>query len=129
VKGKHNNTKQTVQFKLEDVTFFKKNPAGTLVCLPRTAPASIVMLADSATLKLNNQKNGWKGVCVHQEANGESFNCPVCALVHRVLHLRKKNAEEKTFLSAFFSEGARYDVCGKDVSKALRWLLQSCNTP
>jgi hypothetical protein len=26
---------------------------------------------------------------------------------------------KKTFLSAFFSEGARYDVCGKEVSKAL----------
>jgi hypothetical protein len=58
VKGKRNNTKQTVQFKLKDVTFFKKNKVGTLVCLPRTAPASVVMAADSATLKLDNQKNG-----------------------------------------------------------------------
>jgi hypothetical protein len=101
VKGKCNNTKQTVQFKLEDVTFFKKNNAGTLVCLPRMAPASIVMSAGSATLKLDNQKNGWKGICVHQEANG-SFNCPVHALAHWVLHLRKNNADRKTFLSAFF---------------------------
>jgi hypothetical protein len=100
VKGKRNNTKQTVQFKLEDVTFFKKNKAGTLVCLPTTAPASIVMLADSALLKLDNQKNGWKSVCVHQEANG-----PVHALVRRVLHLRKNNVDGKTFLSAFFCEG------------------------
>jgi hypothetical protein len=70
VKGKCNNTKQTVQFKLEDVTFFKKNTAGTLVYLPKMAPTSVVMSADSAMLKLNNQKNGWKGICVHQEANG-----------------------------------------------------------
>jgi hypothetical protein len=49
VKGKLNNTKQTVQFKLEDVTFFKKNKAGTLVCLLRMAPASVVMSADSVT--------------------------------------------------------------------------------
>ncbi len=34
VKGKRNNTKQTVQFKFEDVSFFKQNKAGTLVCLP-----------------------------------------------------------------------------------------------
>jgi hypothetical protein len=119
VKGKHNNTKQTVQFKLKDVTFFKKNKTGTLAFLPRTAPASVVILADSATLKLDNQKNRWKGICVHQEANGESFNCPVRALARRVLHLRKNNADRKTFLSAFFSEGARYDVCGEDVSKVL----------
>jgi hypothetical protein len=120
VKGKCNNTKQTVQLKLKDVTFFKKNKAGTLVCLPRTAPASIVMSADSATLKLDNQKNGWKGVCVHQEANGESFNCPVHALTRQVLHLRENNANRKAFLSAFFTEGTCYNVCSKDVSKALK---------
>jgi hypothetical protein len=111
--------KTDCEFKLKDVTFFKKSKTGTLVLLPRMAPASVVMSADSATLKLDNQKNGWKGICVHQEANGESFNCPVRALARRVLHLRKKNANRKTFLSAFFSEGACYDVCGKDVSKAL----------
>ena len=34
IKGKRNETKQTVQFKYEDVTFFKKNEAGQLRCLP-----------------------------------------------------------------------------------------------
>ncbi len=64
--------KQTVQFKVEDVTFFKTDKHGTLHCLPRNAPVSLIMTAESATLKLDNQKNGWKGVCVHQEANGEA---------------------------------------------------------
>jgi hypothetical protein len=72
--------KQTVQFKLEDVTFFKTDTKGILHCLPRNAPYSLIMTAESATLKLDNQKNGWKGVCMHQEANGEAFNCPVKAL-------------------------------------------------
>ncbi len=80
VKGKRNESKQTVQFKMEDVTFFKKNKQSTLVCLPCNAPASLINTADSATLKLDNKKNGWKGVCVHQEANGEEFKCPVRAL-------------------------------------------------
>ncbi len=71
-------------------------------------------------LKLDNQKNGWKGVCVHQDANGETFNCPVHALACQVLHLQENNANGKRFLSAFFSEGAHYNVCGKDVSKALK---------
>jgi hypothetical protein len=77
IKGKRNNTKQTVQFKLEVVRFFRKNKAGILVCLPTNAPQSLILTANSATLKLDNQKNGWKGVCVHQKANGELFNCPV----------------------------------------------------
>jgi hypothetical protein len=73
VKGRRNNTKQTVQFKLEDVTFYKKTRSGKLRCLPRNAPHQLVLVADSATLKLDNQKNGWKGVCVHQETNGEAM--------------------------------------------------------
>ena len=59
-------------------------------------------------------------MCVHQDANGEAFNCPVHALMCRVLHLQENNTDRKTFLSAFFSEGACYDVCGKDISKALK---------
>ncbi len=103
VKGKRNNTKQTVQFKFEDVSFFKQNKVGTLVCLPKDTPPSLIMMADSATLKLDNQKNGWKGMCVHQEANGERFNCPVRALACCVLHLRNNGATGKTLLSSFFT--------------------------
>jgi hypothetical protein len=32
IKGSRNNTKQTVQFKYEDVSFFKKNSRGSLRC-------------------------------------------------------------------------------------------------
>ena len=90
MKGKANNmrqTKQMVQFKLEDVKFFNKNKLSTLVYLPNNALAALVLTADSTMLKLNNQKNGWKGVCVHREANGEPFNCPVRALAQQTLHL------------------------------------------
>ncbi len=72
--------KQTVQFKLEDTTFFKTDKNGTLWCLPRNALHTLITTAESTTLKLDNQKYGWKGVCVHQEADGEAFNCPVRAL-------------------------------------------------
>jgi hypothetical protein len=44
VKGSQNNTKQTVQFKYEDVSFFKKNSYGQLRCLQRDAPANLTQL-------------------------------------------------------------------------------------
>jgi hypothetical protein len=121
VKRKKSNTKtkQTVQFKLKDLKFFKKNKAGTLVCLPNNAPTSMIMTANSATLKLDNQKNGWKGICKHQEANGESFNCPVRALARQAIHLQENKAGGKTLLSSFFHQGNCYDVCGKNISKGL----------
>ncbi len=97
------------------------------MCLPNNAPTSLVMTADSTTLKLDNQKNGWKGVCVHQDAIRESFNCPVRALARRALHLWDHNAAGKTLLSSFFYQGTRYDVCGKDISKGLKLQPQSSN--
>jgi hypothetical protein len=133
VKGKKNNakTKQTIQFKLEDLKIFKKNKAGTLVCLPNNAPTSVIMTADSATLKLDNQKNGWKGVCIHQdqEANGELFNCPVRALAQRAIHLREHKAGGKMLLSSFFHQGNRYNVCGEDISKGLKLMATILQYP
>jgi hypothetical protein len=58
VKGLQNSTKQTVQFKYEDVSFFKKNSWGQLSCLPNDAPDKLIATADGSTLKLNNQMNG-----------------------------------------------------------------------
>ena len=77
-----------------------------------------MLSADSATLKLDNQKNGWKGVCVHQESNGE--DCPIKALGRRVMHLREQGAPQSSFLSTFYHDGKRWDVIGEDISKALK---------
>jgi hypothetical protein len=124
VKRQHDRTKratkQTTQFKLEDVTFFKTDKNGILRCLPRNAPHSLIMTAESNTLNLDNQKNGWKGVCVHQEANGEAFNCPVKALARQVIHLHENGGDTKTLLSAFYKDGSRYDITGEDISKGLQ---------
>jgi hypothetical protein len=88
--------------------------------LTKNAPLSLLLTADSATLKLENQKNGWKGVCMHQEANGEEFKCPVRALAQQVIHLQEHNANGKTFLLTFFQNSAHYDVCGEDISRGLK---------
>jgi hypothetical protein len=71
-------------------------------------------------MKLDNQKNGWKGVCVYQEANGDPLNCPVRALGRRYLHHRKNGATKTTIISAYFKEGRRYDVTSGHVSSALK---------
>jgi hypothetical protein len=112
--------KQTIQFKLEDVTFFKMDKNRILRCLQRNAPYSLIMTAASKTLKLDNQKNGWKGVCIHQEANGEAFNCPVKALARRVIHICENEGDHKALLSAFYLDGVHYDVTGDNISKGLK---------
>ena len=121
-KSDRNESKQTVQFRVKDVTFFKKDKLGRLQQLPRNAEAALVLAADAATLKLDNQKNGWKGVCVSHHSNGlEAFD-PVRALGRRYIHIREWSSEgENTLLSAYFdSNGVRGDLRDRDVRAALK---------
>ena len=120
IKGSRNNTKQTVQFRLQDVTFFKRDQAGRLRQLGRAAADNDILTADSATLKLDNQKNGWKGVCIHQEHNGDTYHCPVRALGRRYTHIRLHTHDTSTFLSAFFVNTWRFDVTDRDIRFALK---------
>jgi hypothetical protein len=92
VKGLRNNTKQTVQFKYKDVSYLKKKTHGQLCCLPHDAALDLIAMADGATLKLDNQKNRWKRVCVYHESNGDRWHCPVCALAWCYLHLHDMGA-------------------------------------
>ncbi len=119
-KGARNNTKQTQEFKLGDITFFDKDKQGNLCCLPWDAPSEEIQAADGATMKLNNQKNGWKGVCVYQESNGDPTHRPVRALSQRYLHLRENGASQKTVISAYFHNGKRFDVTSDHISSALK---------
>ncbi len=130
VKGSRNSTKQMVQFKYEDVSFFKKNTRGQLRCLPQDAPASLITSADGATLKLDNQKNGWKYICVFHESNGEKLHCPVCALARQYLHLCDMGTDAKTFLSAYYNDkGQHRDVTNEDVSIALKAAAATLDYP
>ncbi len=130
VKGSRNSTKQTVQFKYEDITFFCKNARGQLRCLPRDAPDHLIATADGATLKLDNQKNGWKGVCIFHEINGDNMHCPVRALGRRYLHLRHNGATAKTFLSAYFPTACqRLDISNEDITRALKTAATILNYP
>ena len=121
-KSSRNESKQTVQFRMKDLTFFRRDKWGQLRQLPRNAEAALILSADAATLKLDNQKNGWKGVCVSHHSNGREAFDPVRALGRRYVHIREncKGAED-TLLSAYFDdEGNREDLRDKDVRVALK---------
>ena len=120
IKGSRNETKQTKQFKIEDVTFFKNNKRGQPRQLARNATDDEIQKADSATLKLDNQKNGWKNVCIHQERNFERYLCPVRALGRRYIHIRNNTSDKKVFLSAYFAKEGRRDVTDVNIRDGLK---------
>lgn len=129
VKHSRNHTKQTVQFRFRDVTFFKKDQRGRLRQLSRLAPDHDILTANSATLKLDNQKNGWKGVCINQQTNGEHILCPVRALARRVLHIRQHAFSLDTFLSTFVANGRQFNVTDNDMRKSLKMAALHLNYP
>lgn len=51
---------------MQDVTYFLKDSPGVYQQLPCMASDHDIITAGSATLKLDNQNNGWKSVGDHQ---------------------------------------------------------------
>ena len=79
-----------------------------------------MLAADAVTLKLENQKNGWKGVCVSHHSNGQDYNDPVKAVARRYCHITRHTRVGTTFLSAYFEKGERFDVKGSDMRSGLK---------
>ena len=81
VEGKNVRATRTVQFSVENIGFFKDNKI-----LPRSSKIKDLLTADSCTLKITNQKNGFMGETIHQNAIN-SEHCPVKATASRVHHI------------------------------------------
>ena len=105
---------------MEDVTFFKKDEQGNLRQLSRKASAADILMAHSATPKLDNQKNGWKGVCIYQEVNGEQLNCPIRVLGWQIIHIQWHTKDRTAPLSAFYFDGKWYDITDKDIRASIK---------
>jgi hypothetical protein len=73
-KGTQNNSKQMEEFKMGDITFFAKDKQGNLCCLSWDTSTDLIAEVDGANMKLDNQKNGWKGVYIYQKANRDPIN-------------------------------------------------------
>ena len=134
-KGVRNNTKQTEEFEVRDVCFFARDPVthNLRIINPSSAPASALLNAHGISLRLRNQKNGWKNVCIFQEANGNVYNCGVRAIARRVLHIRSHtsswNAAKNMPLSTYFERGVRKHVTQEDISRGLKMAATMLNYP
>jgi hypothetical protein len=87
------NTKQTDQFWAKDVHLFKRCELGTFRQLPPSAPSDDMLNGNSATLRLGNRKNGWKNMCIHQEANGCTYFCATRAIARRLIYIHENTSE------------------------------------
>jgi hypothetical protein len=129
--GSRTLEKQTEQFKMKDVTFFSMDHNGKIRQMSQMAPDEEIMEAQSGTLTLGNQKNGWKGASIHHECTGDPIFCPIRALGRRFCHIRRHmDSDWDTPLSAYYTlDGTRKDVAAKDISGSLKSAAGLLNYP
>jgi hypothetical protein len=81
---------RTVQFRRNDVTFWRELPTGQTYRLSPDAPLELLLQAYSVTLHLSNQKNGVRDATLtHEPVDGEF--CPVKATAGRYAASRQAN--------------------------------------
>ena len=126
---RRNPSKQTRQFKLKDCRFFKRDEKGRLRQLPRDAPDEEIMSAEMVPLKLDNQKNGQKGVCINQHWNGDDYLDGTRAVARRYCHIRRHTSDMNTFLSAYWVDENRHDVTDEDIRASVKMAAAVLNYP
>ena len=127
--ARKSDDKLTDQFKVKDVTLFTR-VRGRLKQLGPRATKAQIMSADAATLRIGNQKNGWKNVCIHHEANGDPYYCCVWALGRRIIHITENGGTGNTWLSAYWEKGeGRRDITDKDIRAGVKMAAQVLDYP
>ena len=121
-KNSRQETKQTVEFMMRNVSFFgKTGPGGALRRLnTKTASDEDILAAAGAALLLENQQNGWRNVSIFHFANDHEVTCPVKALARRYIHIRAHSSKPTEKLSAYFVNNKKFYLRDKDVSAALK---------
>ncbi len=101
-------------------SFYTDIMGGLCVILHNTL-ALRLLLASSTTLKLKNQKNEWKEVCVH---HGETFLWPVQVLACCIICIRLFTTDLSTPLPHFAM--TTWLIKPQQRTSAAHWNLQHC---
>ena len=102
---------RTVQFRRQDVRLWNG-----LELLPHNAPLATLLAATSATLTIDNQKNGQRGSTMHHDARADGF-CPVKALARIVSQLLVITPEPHAPISLY---AVGQHIIATDVTAKLR---------
>ena len=118
--GKMVRATRTVQFRVQDVGLWKDGHI-----LPRNSPLSLLLQADSATMKITNQKNGRTGQTLHQESTGPDG--AVAALARRVHHILSNGGNDKQLICDVFDNDVWVSIHSSEIVSAVRMASKALN--
>ena len=109
---------RTKQFSVGNIGFWKDGKQ-----LPRRSPLSQLLTADSATMKISNQKNGRTGQTIHHESTGTKG--AVAALARRVHHILSNQGTEDNLICDVFTDSYWTSVNSSDMVAIVRTAAKS----
>ena len=113
---KDRKKKRTVALRTKDVTLWSGERP-----IPHSAPLATLLAATSATIRLENTKNGTKNATVHHGAQGGPI-CPVAALARRVHTAYQLDPSGNANLgTAINRKKINAVVSDRDINVAVRW--------
>jgi hypothetical protein len=112
---------RTIQFRTKDVGFWKNGKQ-----LDRNSSLETLLLADAATLKISNQKNGRMGQTIHKESI-HANHCPVKALARRLSHILGNGSTDDTLICMYKEAGKISAVTPTDLIQAIRDSIRTLN--
>lgn len=121
---RHNNAMvpatRTRQFRVKDVGFWKNGKQ-----LSRYQPLSILLTADAASMRIDNQKNSRMGQVLYLEATGPTGG--VAALARRIVHILKNNGTDDHLICDVHTKSKWQSVQSADMVRATRAAVTSLN--
>jgi len=91
--------------------------------LPQLSPLAILLTADSATMKITNQKNGRMGQTIHHE--GTDSRGGVAALARCVHHILQNGGNDDSLICDYFTNGNCLDVTPKHLIEMIRTAVKT----
>jgi Phage integrase family len=90
--------RQTVQLRLQDVSLWHHHEKLNL-----TLPLHYLLAhCTSATLCINNQKNGKRNSIIHHHCTN-TLVCPVKTIIHRIHHIRTYSIDSNVMIGTYFT--------------------------
>ena len=89
-----------------------------------------MLAAVAATLRINEQKNSFKGACVHHRAlEGQIFAFTVKSMARRVAHIRVHTSNGTTLLCEYWDSVGRGHVTDRDMSFHMKFAAAKLGYP
>ena len=116
---------RTQRFRVKDVIFRRADQS----IIPNTAPLHELLTATHGTLTITNQKNGYRGQCVHHHCTGLPTS-PIKALARRVAHIMAHTQDQNTCLSTYFNSlGQPQQIRPRNVNDHLKLTVKLLGLP